>query len=262
MEQARGSTKGVNPKQVFGEQKVAMGNFPISAVIEGALRLGDKYPAYNWRETGVQTMTYIHATMRHMAAYLDGEEDDPEGPGTHLGAMLANVAILIDAGSVGKLVDDRPVRGRAAEMLRARARAPKVTGGTKLERKVKYRDGDLLPSDTPLRMCCSCMSRHGLTMLLDLVRWWRPGRCAWCNKHGTITDVVIKDGNIECRKVQASPESEPYLPAGSVWMCDDCATKLGYRADVLACPESEHEGRCQYCHQKTTVSSKPHWRYL
>lgn len=116
-----------NPKTEVGATKVPLGLVPPSAIIACAISMchgAEKYGAYNWRKRPVSVMTYVHAIKRHIDAYLDGENLDPEGTGGvhHLGAVMASAAVVLDAGACGMLIDDRPSKGRGAEMLRALAK--------------------------------------------------------------------------------------------------------------------------------------------
>lgn len=74
----------------------------------GAHQLGaEKYGERNWVQNKVQTNTYISAMLRHIAAYKEGEDLDPESGISHLGHVMAGCAILLDAQKAGTLVDNR-----------------------------------------------------------------------------------------------------------------------------------------------------------
>ncbi len=80
-----------------------------------ALALGArKYGTYSWRRTSVRAMTYLHAALRHIYAYIDRADIDPESGASHLGHAMASLAILIDAAKANTLVDDRPEVGNVA----------------------------------------------------------------------------------------------------------------------------------------------------
>lgn len=70
-----------------------------------------KYGRSNFRVVGVKASIYVDAAMRHLTAWFEGEECDPEDGVPHLSAALACLAIIIDADSAGKLNDDRAVKG-------------------------------------------------------------------------------------------------------------------------------------------------------
>jgi hypothetical protein len=76
-----------------------------------------KYGPYNWREEGVGASTYLSAAMRHLRAYLDGEQNAMDSGVHHLGHAMACLAILLDAEAVGNLVDDRPLPAPTAELM-------------------------------------------------------------------------------------------------------------------------------------------------
>jgi len=84
----------------------------------------EKYGAYNWRERNVSVSTYVAAAERHIRAYFERQNIDPESGHHHLGHAMACLAILIDADAFGCLVDDRPkvgvhekIAGRAADRI-------------------------------------------------------------------------------------------------------------------------------------------------
>ena len=102
-----------NPKQAFGDRKVKLQLVPPAAAIAIANGLEEgaqKYSPWNWRDQPVQLMTYYGATLRHLAAWLEGEEIDPDSElgKTHLEGAIASLAILIDAATSGNCIDDRP----------------------------------------------------------------------------------------------------------------------------------------------------------
>lgn len=114
---------GPNPKQAYGDYKVAMQLVPPSLEIHAAKALKEgalKYGAYNWRASKVEAMTYVGAMKRHLAAWLDGEEIDPESTTGkhHLDGLAASLAILLDAMDGGTLIDNRPPHGPAPLLVR------------------------------------------------------------------------------------------------------------------------------------------------
>lgn len=105
--------KAPNPKKKYGDAKIPLQLVPPSAMIAIAQGLAEgaiKYDPWNWRVDDVEIMTYVGAIYRHLAAYVEGEHLDPDSPDgkTHLSGAIASLAILIDAGSVGSLIDNRP----------------------------------------------------------------------------------------------------------------------------------------------------------
>jgi hypothetical protein len=70
----------------------------------------EKYGAYNWRKTGVCASTYVHAILRHLNAWRDGEDNDRESGLSHIAHIGASCNILLDAAACGRLEDDRVKR--------------------------------------------------------------------------------------------------------------------------------------------------------
>lgn len=100
-----------DPKLEQGITKPQLHLIPTEALNELAASLADgasRYGPWNWRDTRVKASTYIGAIMRHTAAYRDGEDLTTDSLVTHLGAIMANCAILLDAAKHDKLEDDRP----------------------------------------------------------------------------------------------------------------------------------------------------------
>lgn len=109
-----------NPKDLIGITKPQLNLIPASAMIleSSVMQLGAaKYGPFNWRENGVKASIYVAACLRHLLAWQDGQNEDPESGKTHLAHARACLGILIDAESLGKLVDDRPPAGQAAALI-------------------------------------------------------------------------------------------------------------------------------------------------
>lgn len=102
-----------DPKGAAGALKTPLHLIPpvASAAAARVHALGErKYGFYNWRKTNVSTCTYIAAIKRHLDAFLDGEDLDPESGESHIAHIVASGNILLDAANHGTLVDDRPPR--------------------------------------------------------------------------------------------------------------------------------------------------------
>ncbi|MBB4768659.1 hypothetical protein DYQ94_06395 [Xanthomonas sp. LMG 8993] len=108
-----------NPKTRIAALKVPMQLVPPSARIAMAAAFADgasKYGPFNWREKGVSASVYLGAAMRHIDAWIDGQEVAEDSGVDHLAHAMACFAIIVDARSVGRLNDDRPHPGKAAEL--------------------------------------------------------------------------------------------------------------------------------------------------
>jgi hypothetical protein len=105
------SDMSADPKGEAGRQKCPMHLLPPFALTQTAWVHGlgaQKYGPWNWRENKVEAMTYVGAIHRHLAAWADGQNNDPESGISHLAHIAASCNILLDAGRAGTLLDNRP----------------------------------------------------------------------------------------------------------------------------------------------------------
>lgn len=107
-------TNSLDPKKQYGDAKVPLQLVPPAASIaiaKGLAEGADKYAPWNWREGPVEYLTYYGAVQRHLAAWLEGEDLDPDSQHgkTHLDGAIASLAILIDAIAMGNATDNRPI---------------------------------------------------------------------------------------------------------------------------------------------------------
>lgn len=110
-----------NPKSKYGIKKPPMHLVPPSAKIYMAMGFRDgaeKYGPYNWRDESVAASVYVGAAMRHIDQWWDGEESASDSGVHHLAHALACLAIIIDGKETGNLIDDRPVKGNASELIK------------------------------------------------------------------------------------------------------------------------------------------------
>lgn len=108
-----------NPKTLVGSKKIPLHLIPPSAKHFLALALedgGKKYGPYNWRDEPISVSTYYSAGQRHWDAFWDGEDLAQDSKIHHLAHAMACCALLLDAMTVGKLVDDRPTKGAASKL--------------------------------------------------------------------------------------------------------------------------------------------------
>lgn len=102
----------VDFKAAQGIQKPRLDLIPLNALTYIALGLQEgarKYGSASWREVpSVDLAQYVAATMRHLMAYADGEDIDPESGNPHLAHAMASLAIMVDLIENGNGTDTRP----------------------------------------------------------------------------------------------------------------------------------------------------------
>lgn len=65
-----------------------------------------KYSAHNWRK-GLGYTRLLSATLRHVSAYLRGEDKDPESGISHLAHACCNLLMVLEFETVKPEMDDR-----------------------------------------------------------------------------------------------------------------------------------------------------------
>ena len=101
-----------NPKHI---QAMKDGKAPLEYLVDFVMT-GDayvhqggalKYGYRNWTIDKIKASTYIAAIRRHLKAWSEGEDLDPDSGWSHLYHIRAGCAIVLDADNVGTLIDDR-----------------------------------------------------------------------------------------------------------------------------------------------------------
>lgn len=103
--------KPTNPKDSCGIKKVPMSGMPMNVLMEaGLVKLhGDlKYGRFNWREAGVRGSVYYDAALRHLAAWYEGEDIDPDSGIHHIAHAICGLSVLRDSIIRDNWSDDRP----------------------------------------------------------------------------------------------------------------------------------------------------------
>lgn len=110
-----GNTKDTNPKDACGVKKIPTSTIsaPVKAevgvaMLEGAM----KYGRHNYRVSGVRASVYYDAVNRHMDAFWEGEDIDPDSGLPHISKAIAGLVVLRDAQLQDKFVDDRPPKSK------------------------------------------------------------------------------------------------------------------------------------------------------
>lgn len=106
-----GVCKDTNPKDAVGVAKVPFSTVSAAvfaevglAMMEGAL----KYGRHNYRVSGVRASVYYDAAIRHLTAFWEGQDIDPDSGLSHLVKAIACCTVLRDSEIRGNWVDDRP----------------------------------------------------------------------------------------------------------------------------------------------------------
>lgn len=108
-------TKDTNPKDCVGIKKVPYSTVPCMVIAETALALLEgarKYGRHNYRKAGVRASVYFDATKRHMDAWWEGQDIDPDSTLSHVTKAIASLIVLRDSMLIGNWVDDRPPKLR------------------------------------------------------------------------------------------------------------------------------------------------------
>jgi hypothetical protein len=124
-----------NPKDRVGAGKPPLHLIPPAAEILEAVVMGlgaKKYGEFNWRSSKVRATVYIAAAKRHLAQWLDGQDDDPESGVSHLAHARACLGVLLDAIATGNVVDDRPPAGAACQLIERHTKAVGLTSPQRL----------------------------------------------------------------------------------------------------------------------------------
>lgn len=110
----------MNPKDAVGAKKAPLRYVPRALDIEVAAVMATgaaKYGPFNWRQQPVSAVTYAEAMLRHIYAWLEGQDNAEDSGLSHIAHVGASAGILLDAVANGTMLDDR-VAGPAADILR------------------------------------------------------------------------------------------------------------------------------------------------
>jgi len=105
------NVKNTNPKDAVGTKKVPFSVIPMPVLGEVGLALLEgarKYGRHNYREAGVRASVYFDAMIRHMGAFWEGEDIDPDSGLSHVIKAIAGLMVLRDSMIKGNWSDDRP----------------------------------------------------------------------------------------------------------------------------------------------------------
>lgn len=106
-----GEIKRSNPKDAVGTGKVPFSTVPAPVIAEIGLAMLEgarKYRRHNYRAIGVRASVYYDAAMRHLTAWWEGQDLDPDSGLHHIIKALSTLTVLRDAMLNAKVNDDRP----------------------------------------------------------------------------------------------------------------------------------------------------------
>lgn len=105
------AAKDTNPKDAVGTRKAPMSTVsaPVLAEVGVAMLEGAvKYGRHNYRAAGVRASVYYDATMRHLMAWWEGQDTDPDSGMSHITKAITSLVVLRDSMLQGNWQDDRP----------------------------------------------------------------------------------------------------------------------------------------------------------
>lgn len=107
--------KDTNPKDAVGIRKVPMHVVSSPVIMEMALGMMEgarKYGAHNYRIAGVRASVYYDAAMRHLMAFWEGQDIDPDSGLSHVTKAMSCLHVLRDAMMNDMWDDDRPPKAK------------------------------------------------------------------------------------------------------------------------------------------------------
>ncbi len=110
-EQPKPTTKETNPKDAVGVTKAPLSCLPMQVIYEAGLGMFEgalKYGAFNYRVAGVRASVYKDAIDRHMNAWWEGQDIDPDSGMNHITKAITTLIVMRDAMLNNKFEDDRP----------------------------------------------------------------------------------------------------------------------------------------------------------
>ena len=115
------NVKDTNPKDAIGVTKTPMSTVPCGPIMEAGLGMLEgsvKYGRHNYRVAGVRASIYYDAAMRHLMAWWEGQDTDPDSGIHHIGKAISTLIVLRDAQMNEMVTDDRPIGMRNPDWLK------------------------------------------------------------------------------------------------------------------------------------------------
>ncbi len=105
------TAKDTNPKDAVGTARVPFSTVPARPLAEVGLAMLEgarKYGRHNYRVAGVRASVYYDAAMRHLTAWWEGQDIDPDSGLPHIIKAVAGLLVVRDSELQGNWIDDRP----------------------------------------------------------------------------------------------------------------------------------------------------------
>lgn len=112
--------KQSNPKDACGTKKVPFSTIPGPVLGEIGLALFEgarKYGKHNYRAIGVRYSVYYDAALRHLIAWWEGQDEDPDSGLSHITKAIAGLIVLKDSMNQENAHDDRPIKVKNQEWV-------------------------------------------------------------------------------------------------------------------------------------------------
>ncbi len=102
---------GKNPKEACGVIKNPYSTISQAVMAEVGIAMLEgarKYGRHNYRTTNITASIYYDAVRRHIDAWWEGEDIDPDTGIHHVTKTIASLTVLRDSMIQNKIYDDRP----------------------------------------------------------------------------------------------------------------------------------------------------------
>jgi hypothetical protein len=198
-------SKDTNPKDALGVAKAPFHCVSAAVMLELGLAMmegGRKYGTHNYRAMGVRASVYYDATMRHMMAYWEGQDIDPDSGVSHIVKAIAGLVVMRDSMLMENFEDDRPIRlpkQLNIDSLNEQAKAiiekypnpkmPFIEAGPKKEEPKQH--GKLCSDTLKDRKACMCYACVGIRRIEQKEGLGRVGE-PWDSFEETYLRYMVK----------------------------------------------------------------------
>lgn len=120
-------TTDSNKAKTFDDGKAPLSMVPWAGVRSMALVQAyghKKYGDYNNYRKGMEISRNLSCAIRHISAFMDGEDLDPESKESHLGHAMCRLAFVLQNLADGVAIDDRYKKLAAVKPAAVKPAAP------------------------------------------------------------------------------------------------------------------------------------------